>query len=379
MRVTKLTKYLPRFGWHPHILTTKPIAYYHYDYELLNDLQDIPIFRSESLDLSRILYLLKIPTSAIRIGTGKLSLLANFILYPDAKIPWVPFAYKLGCKIIERIKPDIIFATAPPFSTLLVARALKQRFQIPMISDFRDPWPTGFVIPPNPHRKRLENLRAQIIKSSDLITTVNNVTAEQINCPHAQIIENGFDPDDFAAPPFELSGFNIVYTGSIWENINELQLVSEAVASINDVKILLVGKCDLNSLSRLNQYKNIEYLGTRPHSETMTIMKSASILLYLSKPNQIVGIKLYEYFGAGKPILGVGNECNEATRLIEHHSAGLTVTCNKDEIKQAVLSAKVNKFPYAPTDLDRYNRVNQANKLCEIMKNVISKKYLLIS
>ena len=31
MRVTKLAKYLPRFGWEPLVLTVKPIAYYHYD------------------------------------------------------------------------------------------------------------------------------------------------------------------------------------------------------------------------------------------------------------------------------------------------------------------------------------------------------------
>ncbi len=60
MRVTKLAKFLPRFDWQPIILTVKPIAYYHYDNELLNDLKDISIFRSESLDLARLLYLLKI-------------------------------------------------------------------------------------------------------------------------------------------------------------------------------------------------------------------------------------------------------------------------------------------------------------------------------
>jgi hypothetical protein len=98
----------------------------------------------------------------------------------------------------------------------------------------------------------------------------------------------------------------------------------------------------------------------------MSILKGASLLLYLSKPNQIVGIKLYEYFGAGRPVLGICNECNEAMRLIEHHSMGLTVGCDEQEIRQAVLLAKQNKFPYAPTGLDRYNRIKQAQHLSEI-------------
>lgn len=372
MRVTKLAKFLPRFNWQPIILTTKSIAYYHYDYKLLDDLQDIKIYRSESLDLARIMKLLKVPQSAIKIGTGKLSLLSNFLLFPDAKVPWTPFAINLGSQIIEKEKPDLIFASAPPFSAHLVGLKLKQKYQIPLIIDFRDPWPTGFVIPPNFHRKRLEKLRKEIISKADAVTAVNRVCAEQINYPQAQIIENGFDPDDFALPAYPLSGFSIVYTGMIWENINELILVAEAVADIPDVKIILVGKCDKPSLFKLNKHKNIEFLGSRPHSETMSIMKGASLLLYLTKPNQIVGIKLYEYLGAGKPILGVCDECNEATRLIEHHRVGITVAVNRQEIRPAILLALNKKFPYTPTDIDRFNRIKQAEKLSQIMERTIT-------
>lgn len=370
MRVTKFAKYLPKFNWQPFILTTKPIAYYHYDDELLNDLKEVKIFRSESLDFARILRLLRMPRSAIKAGTGKLSLLSNFIFFPDAKYPWFPFAYRLGCKVIEQTKPDIIWATAPPFTSLMVGLALKQKFQIPLISDFRDPWPTGFIVPPNSHRKRLEILRDNIISKSDMITVVNKVTAEKMNFQKAQVIENGFDPADFTLPAANLRGFNIVYTGSAWENFAEIKLVAEAISNINDIKLILLGKCDASGIAQLNKYPNIKYLGTRPHSETISTMKSASLLLYVSRPNQIVGIKLYEYFGAGKPVLGICNECNEAMRLIEHHSVGLTVACNKEEIRQAVLLAKGNKFPYNPTGLDHYDRINQAQKLSEILNNL---------
>jgi hypothetical protein len=372
MRMTKFAKYLPHFDWQPYILTTKSIAYYHYDYELLNDLKDIPILRSESLDIARISYLLKIPTSAIKIGTGKLSLLTNFILFPDAKILWKPFAYRLGCKIIEHEKPDVIWATAPPFSTLLIAQSLKQRYQLPLILDFRDPWPTGFVVPPNPHRKRLINLRNELLRNSDIVTVVNQITADQMKYPKAHVIENGFDPDDFKSIPSPLKGFNIIYTGSVWENIKELETVADAISAIKDAKLVLAGKCDKSSLAKIKKYNNVDYLDTLPHSETTAIMKSASLLLYISKPNQIVGIKLYEYLGAGQPVIGVCNECNEAMRIIEHHRVGLTVSCNKDEIRHAVMMAVQNKFPYSPIDLEHFNRINQAEKLAGLMNSLVS-------
>jgi len=371
MRVTKLAKFLPRFNWQPIILTTKPIAYYHYDFGLLDDLKDIKIYRSETLDLARLSYLLKLPRPAVKASTGKLSLITNFLFFPDAKSPWIRFAYNLGKKIIETEKPDVIFASAPPFSTHLVGFKLKQKYQLPLIVDYRDPWPTGFVVPPNPHRKRLEKLRKEIISKADIVTAVNRVCAEQINCPQAQIIENGFDPDEFAQPAFKLSGFSIVYTGIIWENIKELSLIAEAVTDIPDVKIVLVAKADTQSLSQLKKYKNIEYIGTRPHSETMSIMKGASLLLYLSKPNQIVGIKLYEYLGAGKPILGVCDEYNDAVRLIENHRVGLNVSFKKDEIRNAIELAQNDKYPYNPIGIDHYNRINQTKKLSEIFNNLI--------
>jgi hypothetical protein len=371
MRVTKLAKFLPRFDWQPIILTTKPIAYYHYDYGLLDDLKDTKIYRSESLDLARIMYILKVPRPAIKAGTGKPSLLSNFILFPDAKSPWIRFAYKLGCRIIETEKPDVIFASAPPFSAHLVGLKLKQKYNIPLIVDYRDPWPTGFVVPPNPHRKRLEKLRTEIIESADAVTAVNKICAEQIHYPQANIIENGFDPDDFQRPAYPLSGFNIVYTGMIWENIKELTLVADAVADLPEVKIILVGKADESSLLKLRKYKNIEYFGTRPHSETMSIMKGASLLLYLSKPNQIVGIKLYEYLGAGRPVLGICDECNDAMRLIENHYVGLNVSINKNEIRNAIQSVIKNKYPFNPIGIDHYNRINQTKKLSEIFTSLI--------
>ncbi|MEO0082865.1 MAG: glycosyltransferase family 4 protein [candidate division WOR-3 bacterium] len=373
MRITKLAKYLKKFGWQPSILTTKQIAYYHYDYELLNDLREIPIYRSENLDFARLLYLIKIPQKLINHGTGKISLFSNFFFFPDAKVFWIRFAYKLGCKIVSNFKPDVILASAPPFSSLIVARWLKEKFQIPFIADFRDPWPTGTFPPPKSYQKKLRELRNMITNNADAVTVVNRMTALQIDFPNAYIIENGYDPDDFKLPAYDFSKFSIVYTGNISNYINELCLTAEAVASLPDIKIFLAGKSSAKDLAKLAQYGNVEYLGMLPHSKTVSLMKGASLLLYISKPNQIVGIKLYEYFGAQKPILGVCNKCNEAMRLIEYHNVGISVGCRKDEIRNAILQLKDNLTSFQPKDIDRYNRINQAALLCSLMNRIIGK------
>lgn len=371
MRVTKFAKYLPQFNWQPLILTTKPIAYYHYDPHLLDDLKNIPIYRSNNLDLARLSYLLKIPSRAIKKGAGKASMLSNFLFYPDAKSLWIRFAYKLGCKIINQEKPDLIFATSPPFSALMVGIKLKQKFNLPLVTDFRDPWPTGFVAPPKFIRNRIIKLRQQVTNQSDQVTAVNQQTKEQINCPSAIVIENGYDPSEFNQPALKLNGFNIVHTGNIWEIFDSLKLVIQAIADMPDTRLTLVGNCDKHTQEHLQQYKNVDCLGARSHQETITIMKGASMLLYLSKPDQAVGIKLYEYFGAHKPILAVCDQCNEAMRLIEFHQTGLVVLCQTNEIKPAILSVKNNEFSFAPRGLEKYNRVNQTQRLSEVFNRFV--------
>lgn len=377
MRITKFAKYLNYLGWKVKILSVKPIAYYHYDYDLINDLKEIPIFRSESLDPARILNLFSTKKKLIKIEPNKTSQMLNFLFFPDSKALWIPFAYRLGCKIIEESSPDIIFTSAPPFSALLVGLKLKERFQIPLISDFRDPWPTGFVIPPKFIRGKLKKLRDQIIANSDRVIAVNYQTRENIEYPKAEVIENGYDPDDFKISAKSFDGFNIVYTGNIWENFDLLKSVIETTLNIRDIKIRLVGNCDVRTLNEIKKYKNVDYLGVRSHSETIAIMKSASLLLYISKPNQAVGLKLYEYLGANKPILGIAEECNEAMRLIENHGVGLAISCNTQEILQAILMAKENKFPFLPQGVEKYNRINQTKKLSEIMESIIKSKTII--
>ena len=100
-------------------------------------------------------------------------------------------------------------------------------------------------------------------------------------------------------------------------------------------------------------------------------MKEIDILLYLTKPNQPVGLKLYEYFGSGKPILAVCEGCNEANRLIEHHNAGLCSTLEPEEIKSTVLEIIDQKDSFINQPIEWYNRKNQAQRLAELFNQLI--------
>ena len=366
MRVTKLVKFLPRFGWQPLVLTVKRIAYYHYDENLLGDWKGVSIYRAGSLDPARLRYLLMPGRPVSQSGTGKAAWLSNVLCFPDAKAGWFASARRLGERVIRQEKPDAIFATAPPFTTLMIGAALKRFSGLPLVADFRDPWPMGFVPPPRFLIGRTERLRRRILGESDAVLAVNHGTAAFLD-GKAEVLENGFDPDEFAVGARKLDGFNIVHVGNVWENEQELVSVLDATREMNAVRVRLVGKTSARLKERLVSYSHFEDLGLLPHGETLAVMKGADLLLYLSKPSQSVGIKLYEYLGAGRPILSVGCEDSEAAQLVVQHHAGKSVGSEPGVIRRAVELAVQGDIEFAPAGVERYNRLNQAQRLAEIL------------
>ncbi|MEO0072353.1 MAG: glycosyltransferase [candidate division WOR-3 bacterium] len=371
IRITKLAKYLNQLNLTPIILTTKPIAYYHYDYHAVCEIQGIKVYRSETLDLGRILYLVKFPVSPPTAKNASLSLHLNFFLYPDAKRFWIPFAWRLGKKIIEQENPDVILATSPPFSALIVGWKLKREFKIPLITDFRDPWPTGYKLPPKWREKKLRKLRNLIFTVSDQVLVVNKTVKEELNYQDAVILPNGYDPEEFTQSARLLAKKGIVYAGNIVEVLEALIFVAEAIKELSDIKLILLGPCPRDIEFKLREYPNIIYLGTLSHQETISILKGANLLLYISKSNQAVGLKFYEYLGAQKPILALGNYPKEVEDLLKAHSAGMAIPFQKGEIFKAVRDLTSQAETFSPINTHIYSYKNLAQKLKEICESIL--------
>ena len=128
-------------------------------------------------------------------------------MIPDAKFTWKWFAVPLGKKIIEDIKPDIIFSTSPPPTTSLIAKKLADWSNIPWIADFRDPWTNIYYYDEHPQSKYAQKKNKKIefdtLKRADQITVVNEgffPEYEEILRSKTTKIPNGFDPDHQLIP-----------------------------------------------------------------------------------------------------------------------------------------------------------------------------------
>lgn len=147
------------------------------------------------------------------------------IFIPDARIGWVPFAYRRASREFKTSHFDIIITTGPPQSAHLIGLLLKKKYNVRWIADFRDPWTEIFYYDQLPHlsfvKKFDKNLEDKVIRNADVITTVGFKMAELFasRAKRVEVIYNGFDGDVTKTLTLEnkLSKKRISYIGSFLE------------------------------------------------------------------------------------------------------------------------------------------------------------------
>ncbi len=374
MRVTKLCKFLPEFGWQPLILTVKPVAYYHYDPALVGDLSRSKLYRTESLDPNRLFNVLRSKTRKLRpvLGNGLSAgaRLLNYLLFPDSKVGWLPFGSVAGRHIIDAEKPSAIFASAPPFTALLLGVRLKAHGHVPLVLDFRDPWPTGFAEPPRHQRAAFRRLRRYLVEHADATLAVNQGTARAVS-PRAEVLDNGFDPTEFEVPAASLEGLSIVHVGNLWQNQAEVASFVQALRARSKARLYLAGRTDSATRQAFGSDPQVRFLGPVSHEQACSLMKGATALLYIGKPHQPVGLKLYEYFGAGRPIIVWGSGAEEAEQLVLEAKAGTACGLDPDRLLAALDDAVSRPGPLAHAGQDRFNRRLQARWLSDRLESLI--------
>ncbi len=284
-----------------------------------------------------------------RILKGVRKVGASTLAFPDGQIGWYPYARACGNALIEEWRPDVIYASAKPFTALLVARSLARKHGIPWVAELRDLWVDNQTYAhPAVRRKIEERLERRVLSDASGIVTVSEPLAETLRAKYdvpVRVVTNGFDPEDFAPPdsvPFRDGAIQIAYTGRIYPGKQNLVPFFEALKRLGplatSVKVVFHGQ-HLDEARRLVHQTGVgEYVqinGPVPYADALRMQSEADILLLLlwadrSERGVFTG-KLFEYLGARRPILAVGPCENVAAELIRDRNAGL-VSEDPDEI-----------------------------------------------
>ncbi len=361
-RTLKFVKYLPSFGWLPTVLTVEEGAYYAKDADMLNELKGLPvdIVRTPSLDPLQIFKRkkkLKLPSRSTHSVLGSLS---SAVLIPDSKIGWKTHALKAARKVLSDNKHDVIFASAPPYTSFLIASQLGKEFDIPVIFDYRDAWVANPLhrYPTPLHRTLHKRLERRALRNAAHVVTINRPIKELIlqadpELAHTDItiVPQGFDQEDFnnLPPPPQLppsprrDRMRITYSGTMYyDRTPEYMLkalktfVDKQPENRHGIELSIVGTGrdeDFRLIEETGLQDIVRVTGYLPHHRCVEQLIASDILWLMigRSPGAFMMStgKLYEYLGARKTILATIPD-SAATEVLRQ--SGAAFICEPDDV-----------------------------------------------
>lgn len=282
---------------------------------------------------------------------------------PDEAIGWYRPALKAGRKLIQSFGPDVIFATAPAYTGLLVGRTLAIETGLPLVSEFRDPWLDNYNRKGHPLRHMIDHCgEKRVLARSDSVLSVSQplVDALKKRIPHdvsAVVYSHGYDPDKYAhkrgcPQPLQEPGLHIVYTGLLYpphDPLDFLTTLHRFHQSGHKVTLHLLGRFHGNMMERARETGTEQLIrrhGHSSHNEVVGWQQHADLLLLFlwPYPEQDSGLysgKIFEYVGAGRPILALGNRGQDvAADLVTGGKFGTVVRPGDELLAQLILFAE---------------------------------------
>jgi hypothetical protein len=302
-------------------------------------------------------------------------------------------------------KYDIVVSTAGPYNVHLIAYKYKKKYPDTFwVADYRDLWTQNHIFKGLfPFTIIEEYLENKVNHKADLITTVSKPFADQIKnkykIDNVEVIENGFDPDDFKnlppEPYWKDDKVRLVYTGTIYAGKQDPSPLFEAVNQINNsiykdllnkLEVIFVGgaKGDFDFLVKKYNVSNwVKHEGFKPGEDSLRMQRDAHALIFLEfESKNVDGIltgKLFEYLYSGTKILGIGVTDNSAPgKIIKESGCGINFGKDVEKIKNYLIELlKTGKKDTVNTNneiLEKFSRKNLAEKLMDIIEKYMLKK-----
>ena len=422
LRTQKFVKYLPKHGWQPFVLTVKEQFYPICEPARLHDVKDAVVERTsfwrtpwQLLIDFRDNHIRK--KTAIRMSSGntvkqtqnttsRMSAIKRFLVglnhFPDDYMFWLFPAFRKGIRLIQKNDIRLIVVSTPPRSSIILAYLLAVFTGAKLVVDFRDPWNLNYEgaeksLKPDMQIAAEQIVQRRILKRTSAVLTTNDFFRSALLREHpflkansVHVIHNGFDLSDFPQVD-KRTGTNkyvISYVVSYYmqhtpaDFLNALSIfMSEKGLSGSDLEMRFIGDIHgewVDPVSKLIEDKGLEDVvrmtGRLPYAQSLALMMESSLLVitYHKRPYQIPA-KMYEYMGAGAPILALIDP-GAATALMDEMHAGIWVKPHDIDGMGRALHRLYDDYlngdgVYA-YDASVFERRNQSVQLAKILEKV---------
>lgn len=353
-RALKFSHYLPAHGWDPVVLSAHPRAYERTSDEQMPEIpSQVEVHRAFALDVAKHLSI-----------NGRYP---SWFALPDRWVPWALGAVWSGLRLIRTHRPQVLWSTYPIATTHLIGLCLQRLTGLPWVADFRDPMAqVGYPADPTIWRS-FKWIEGQTLKHCSRAVFVTRGTLRMYSERYAEIdanklklISNGYDEENFgqaanvaqASPPRSGGLIKLLHSGIIYPSERDprdffaalAELKAEGHLSREQLSITLRQPGDEAYIGKLLRDFDIESIvNVAPgvsHQEALAEMLTTDALLVLqgSNCNDQIPAKVYEYFRAGRPILGLTDPLGDTAA--ELRAAGIDTIAplnSKTAIKEAFL------------------------------------------
>ncbi len=399
-RVLRLSKWLPKYGWEPTVLTVNtkfahPFFYKNEDPDLSGLIPDqLKVHRASSFEFVKHPFWGKVQARIMKT-----------LAIPDPYVTWVPGAVLKGKKLIDEHKIDVVLTTISPHSTALIGYFLKKWTSAKWVIDYRDPWCLNPFSQLGPVRYFIEKkIEDSMLSQSDLNITTSRLITKiyQDNYPriasHFSTITNCYDPElQFVSKRTqgETPGnpkFRIVHAGSFYPKRNPTSFLRSLVALVGEhpelrsnIEVLFVGAIsdefqeEISTVARTTSI-DCQQIGAVSYKRSMHYICSSDLLLAINgtedRDNIFIPGKLFDYIAANKPVLLIGQR-GAASEIVEQGRLG--VVCaheNIDGISKEIFRHYrrwQRSLPFEPDKAytDRFCASNVAEQLAGLLDSVI--------
>ena len=350
--ILQFARYLPEFGYAPVFLTTSRYG-------------GLPADRTEGVyragDVVRGLWGLWRPRRVSRVpqesqyrvaalpSQSWVGRLRDEVMIPDTKLGWLLPASRLGRQLVAERQPALVFSSSPPETAHLVGLRLRRHTHLPWVVHLQDGW---LFEPPNPRlrghwlRRRIEaRMERQVVEAANAIVTATRPIAEDLTARYpaaaekAVAITNGYDRTEFLGLSRQRrpdGTFLLVYTGSLSASRQGTSPLAffQAVASLlkedpeMPLRVRFVGPISPEEQAMVHDLglsRVVSFLPAVSRGEAHQHQLDADALLLITAPGQrsVATLKLYDYIGAGVPILALARD-NAAAAIVEQYGLGFT-------------------------------------------------------
>jgi glycosyltransferase involved in cell wall biosynthesis len=390
-RTLSFSKHLGRHGWEPMVLSAHPRAY---DIQNPSQLASIPsdliVKRAFALDVKRHI--------------GIKDRYPGLLAMPDRWSSWLLGAVPAGLSLIRKHRPQVIWTTFPIATASLIGLVLHRLTGLPWIADLRDPMLQSTYPTVKLQRKAFGWIEAQTLKHCTLAvcTTHSAMQAYRTRFPELadkfRVIENGYDEDGLsaqgasstAAVPPANRPITLLHSGMLYETGRNPSAFLRALATLKhegkvsaaSLRIVLRAPGDVEPIEKMMRELDlgdiVEIAPAIPYREALREMLAADgLMIFQGKHyNAQIPAKIYEYFWARRPVLGLVDAAGETAHVLR--AAGfdsMAAMDQPDAIAKALeqfLTQIRNGTAYVATPevVAQSSRANRARQLADVFDEV---------